>query len=39
MWDYVEEELKYKTMYWDFNNMQYTDLIIPLPAISRAVTL
>ena len=39
MWDFVEEELKYKTIYRDFNSMQYTELIIPLPAISRTVSL
>ena len=36
------KKLKYKTIYRDFklkfNNMQYTDLIIPLPAVSKALS-
>ena len=39
MWDYIEEELKYKTTCRDFSNTQYPDSIIPLPVISRAVSL
>ena len=38
MWNFIEE-LKYKTIYRDFKSMQYPDLTIPLPAMSRAVSL